>query len=183
MREILFRGKRVDNGEWVMGYMLMSEWNNSVYIVTQDECNYNAGGSYFDGCIEEVIPETVGQYTGLTDKDGKKIFEGDIVKGKHNWRIWKSNYDGDVERCFFEQKIKGAYGKYKSEEWAMFEKDRYFCFRNYAVEYYARNGGYRVRNGGQFHELTQSYSYNRDFEIIGNIHDNPELLKGEADER
>ena len=60
----------------------------------------------------------------------------------------------------------------------MFDKDRYFYYRNYAVEYYAKNGGYRARNGGQFHALTQSYIYNSDLEVIGNIHDNPELMKG-----
>lgn len=66
----------------------------------------------------------------------------------------------------------------KPEEYAMFDKDRYFYYRNYAVEYYAKNGGYRARNGGQFHALTQSYIYNSDLEVIGNIHDNPELMKG-----
>ena len=125
-----------------------------------------------------VIPETVGQYTGLTDKNGTKIFEGDIVRCRHNWRLQVYPNDGiDAEKYFFEQKIRGAYGKYKHEPFDSWWEKEYFYFRNYAVEYYAPNGEFRVRNGGQFHALTSNYIINRDLEIIGNIHDNPELLK------
>ena len=176
MREILFRGKRTDNGEWVYGnYCIAEKLDKSgvEYFIIEIEAE---GSQYY------VIPETVGQYTGLTDKNGKKIFEGDIVKCRHNWHNWnhswgKDSFEND-EEVFFAQKIRGAYGKHKSEEYAMFDKDRYFYYRNYAVEYYAKNGGYRARNGGQFHALTQSYIYNSDLEVIGNIHDNPELMKG-----
>lgn len=128
MREILFRGKLAD-GNWSEGNLKVCK--NGVYIITPDETIIGEYG--------RVIPETVGQYTGLT-ANGKKIFEGDIVKiylfepkGFANYEIGFIKYD--------ETKIRFV-----------------FC---------TEEGKYSVDDSNEY-------------EVIGNIHDNPDLLKGET---
>ena len=82
MREILFRGKRVDNSEWADGYYWENKLGNHFIRTTSN----NEGFCLFDF---EVIPETVGQFTGISDKHGKKIFEGDICKAYKKVQAYK----------------------------------------------------------------------------------------------
>ena len=119
MREILFRGKRISNSKWVEGFMYSQhfplEFRDDFYI----RCYYT---DYL------VLPETVGQYTGLTDKNGVKIFEGDIIRFKDN--IGYVIYTDDDASFLVDS------------------QNRYIAM-----------------------------DYSSEFEVIGDIHDNPELLK------
>lgn len=135
-REILFRGKD-RKGRWIEGYFCPCSFGRfpcKPAIVSAEKLEQGAWEPV------EVDPETVGQYTGLTDKNGKKIFEGDIVEG-----LDFTAEDGGYGVVTFDD---GAFEVVGS------------CDNNIV---------------GTFHE---NY-YGKDFEVIGNIHDNPELLKGE----
>ena len=129
-REILFRGKRVDNGEWIEGVAFPHD-NGRVTMFRQHR---------MDGSLEgkEVILETVGEYTNLTDKNGTKIFEGDIIKvllsgNPQPIGVVKYGVTGICGFCVITER---GYSNY------VLDKSEYF-------------------------------------EVIGNIHDNSELLKGD----
>lgn len=131
-REILFRGKRKDNGEWVEGYYeelpAYYDGTTTPKIVTpaKDTDDYN--------CWSFVLPDTVGQYTGLRDRNGRKIFEGDILRGK---------------------------GK-----------------NVYEVVYPENIAGFVTRGTGVLSVPCMNYGTMKYYEIIGNIHDNPEMVGG-----
>ena len=142
MREILFRGK-MDNGEWVYGSFCMDalEQFNGLCGIDGFIRLYDKGKGKMQ--TYEVDRETVGQYTGLMDKNGKRIFEGDIVA--QNW------YDYDEPRD-------DSFGKVV------------FC------EYDCSFSVMDVNKDG-FMPLGRCGSYHWEVEVIGNVHDNPELLE------
>ena len=147
MREILFRGKRVFNGEWVHGY-----------YVRQQNCHEIEVKNYVTGeCFDRysVVPETIGQFTGLYDKNGKRIFEWDIVKYKTAYRFTGNE---DLEE-FGNENPDRIDECIEVVKWS----EKGCCFtpapkRVDCEDYWYSYGTY-------------------DFEIIGNIHDNPEFLE------
>ena len=84
MSEILFRGKRKDNGNWAEGYYLClhQDTDTDLHIIVDEHGEYNP-----------ARPETVGEFTGLTDKNGKKIFERDIIENGHTKEKFVVIYD------------------------------------------------------------------------------------------
>lgn len=106
-REILFKAKRLDNGEWVEGYYIGPIGALDVHEI----CDIHD----ITGTRVEVDPSTVCEYTGLTDKNGMKIFEGDIVRretayyGKHNVYDEPVVWEDDIENDSFGEPYTSGY--------------------------------------------------------------------------
>ena len=136
MREILFRGKRYLNGEWVEGYYAAEPYTKNTYncgYILENEKDLFAKKAWL------VDSRTVGQFTSLTDKNGKKIFEGDIVKFPHGTKSMNGKIEYIEEDCIY-----------------------YLTYKTSRVPFGVFFNGFEL-------------------EIIGNIHDNPELLEEEEE--
>ena len=152
MREILFRGKCFYNGKWAEGFIVASRENtypNGFEMITVDGINYDELDSYIPHFTSYAVdPSTIGQYTGLKDKNGKKIFEGDIVRAT----IERS--DG----CQSPRTENGVIG--------------YDCIGMIGLILYKDKNGENVWSDF-FNELSMSgLIEDYYFEVIGNIHDN-----------
>lgn len=147
MRKILFRGKRVDNGEWVCGYIAKDQFKGKLFIITDvevenvdSECADLYATEWF-----EVIPETVGEFTGYQTKDKKLVFEGDILK------VTERRGNTIV-----------GFGQISSHSWT-------------------NTFNHLVKFNSSDLQLVGFYTSNYcECEIIGNLHDNPELLGGKS---
>ena len=154
MREILFRGKRLDNGEWVEGYLLKTQ--GSTYITEPDWWDDDLFISP-KNITHAVNPSTVGQFTGLLDKNGKRIFEGDVVEYNDGYDY----IDGEVVFEF------GAFGIGSCDVIDISTA----CCDNFANLWQL----YWDQEAMDAPELYYC-------KVIGNIHDNPELLEVTPDE-
>jgi len=142
----LFRGKRVDNGEWVIGSLAVPIGFCCTFRITYENLEGFA-------CTQEVIPETIGQCLGSKDKNGKLVFEGDIIKITR----------GKRQKFGFQPKVQIT--------------DIYYG--NGAFRYRWEDGSGSVLDFNSV-EIVKGYeSVTQDVEVIGNIHQNSHLLGGE----
>lgn len=149
MREILFRAKRIDNGEWVEGSLLVLDADSGYYFITEE---YTSASTL---PVRDIIfnhthfvkSETICQYTGLCDKNGRKIWENDIVK----------TYNSKGEECHIERIV-----------WADYSLNEGWC-----------SGGIRslIKYDKRVFNTGFGKSDARKCEVIGNVFDNPELLE------
>ena len=153
MREILFRGKQTYNGEWIYGYYIKATHHWHDYGIHEDwiatDAVQNGGWCNIQG-KHAVIPETVGQYTGLSDKNGTRVFEGDILK--------IARVSDSIGSYYFPPLVYpvNVIVRWDMCAWiweTLCEDKRYIAFPDAWCHY--------------------------ECEVIGNIHDNAEILKGE----
>lgn len=168
MREILFRGKRTDNGEWVEGYYYKAKYCRTDdelcdYITVPHPKEYNEPSSRYI-----VNPDTVGQYTGLKDKNGTKIFEGDIVQ-----YLTYDDFDCQSVVKFGEYKQDGSSGEYGARICLGF----YVEVDNFTCPDWCEN---EPECFSDYQKQQNILEIANECEVIGNIHDNPELLGGNA---
>ena len=147
MREILFRGKD-ENGHWTIGCLSLYSEPGKVEICYPIDYEDDDGNVFPSFDYIEVIPETVGQFTGFTDMNGKKIFEGDIIRSRYS-----NPYKQDTYEVKFVNDRGGWFPFASGDGCGCCEEDTYAPNDDGSIDY---------------------------FVVIGNVHDNPELLGGNA---
>jgi uncharacterized phage protein (TIGR01671 family) len=155
MREILFRAKREDNGEWAYGYYvrLPDAAGSASMIHTPARNPDESNSSHF------IRSSTIGQFTGLTDKNGVKIFDGDILQGDEYPYCSEGEYNYFAEVVWFDEGCCGA-GLYTHKNPKSTVKG--------------------ISHGNC--EWLEDFDSDK-WQVIGNIYDNPELIGGETDEQ
>lgn len=147
MREYLFRGKRVDGYGWIYGGLIYDEAeHNTPRIVIGRE--YSTG-TFFNAQAPRVMYDTVGEFTGLYDKNNNKIFEGDIVNWYGEILVVKFGEHNVVEQSY---EIGNHFRTVDKFGWF---GERQNCFISKGIDLILLKAG----------------------EVIGNIYDNPELLE------
>ena len=166
MRDIKFRGKDIETGKWVCGFYVRLEdtfrkpidgkerITHRIYPGFADSCASHDGYD-FSGDWHEVDPETIGQFTGETDKNGIQIFEGDVVR----LAICPPTYNGKNPN------------PYEDLRYVAWEQQK----RAYVYRKIKEHPGKHSRN---IRDVWMGHGKVRTVEVIGNIHDQPELLKG-----
>ena len=173
-REILFKAKRKDNGKWVEGYYIyhikriICPFGDSIkpedeqHVIMQD--GFSDWNMPRNTVVYEIDPETLCQYTGLTDKNGQKIWENDIVK--FNDEIWDSCYTS----CGTE------YDSWEAENYGLVGYCDYsarYDFTKYKYNESPIEADLHENHDIEFSEFVKAH------EVAGNIFDNPELMEAE----
>lgn len=146
MRKILFKAKRKDNGKWVEGYLMDENYINVPFD------DYDACGRFDDPI--EIDPDTICQFTGLTDKNDKKIWENDILRYSHEYEGSPFLKEGEDVKY----RVGAVFWSEWRGSWAVCGRGKKKCINN------------------------DVFKYNRNpnrTEVIGNVFDNPELLEVE----